>query len=650
VKCIVRTNLQRHTLQIVLAILTMISASKLMAQSTTISVASSLGMISTTAAEQQPNCLWSTSPASAQASPACANLTLTTDLGSAGQTIKVQSSASTLTLNGEIALALNVGPNYTGPVYCGPASSDDVTVTFTLTEPTQVAVSVPTPVGSAGSYCADMPSGVSLGIYGLTPQGYAYYNCNGCIDPVFGTPPVTESVTLPAGQYAFTVQPYVEFDFGAGAMKVSWSIAFTSQNAPLQIVPSSLPFIATVGKTYTASVMATGGKPPYTWFLTAVPPGLSITTNADGTGTISGTPTTPSPDYPIEYPPAPPGIMGTRLDVQVRDSTGNTANAYDVITIYGVYIQPFQTPEQKTSNFNAFIGYFGLSAFLSYVAAELDCEAIPACVNTVDGTVSGMATEGIAAYLNAVDPIDSNYEVLATPPTIPVTLLTQSSGLSATQIEAVNSFLQNVQEQTSLRWAIYQSINRASGARQDGATTWEMKQLAQAKHFSYSLSNLISAQAPLRANMATALGFEISLTSAQLNAIYASFASGQPSGATIALLEKGGMSQTQIDQFSSLYQSIPDSSVPTSFPSYLTSSALASSDQASIQGLLNFAADVNNDLQVTCADMAAVKAAFGSKVGQANYNPLADVNGDGIVNVLDLAIVARQLPAGTTCN
>jgi hypothetical protein len=52
------------------------------------------------------------------------------------------------------------------------------------------------------------------------------------------------------------------------------------------------------------------------------------------------------------------------------------------------------------------------------------------------------------------------------------------------------------------------------------------------------------AQAPLRANMATALGFEIALTSAQLNAIYAGFASGQPSAATVALLEKGGMSQT----------------------------------------------------------------------------------------------------------
>jgi hypothetical protein len=52
----------------------------------------------------------------------------------------------------------------------------------------------------------------------------------------------------------------------------------------------------------------------------------------------------------------------------------------------------------------------------------------------------------------------------------------------------------------------------------------------------------------------------------------------------------------------------------------------------------------------TCAELALVKAAFGSSIGQPNYNPKADVNDDGVVNVLDLSIVARALPAGTICN
>jgi len=52
----------------------------------------------------------------------------------------------------------------------------------------------------------------------------------------------------------------------------------------------------------------------------------------------------------------------------------------------------------------------------------------------------------------------------------------------------------------------------------------------------------------------------------------------------------------------------------------------------------------------TCADLEIVKAAFGSKRGQPAYNPLADVNNDGVVNVVDLAMVSRALPAGTVCN
>ena len=46
---------------------------------------------------------------------------------------------------------------------------------------------------------------------------------------------------------------------------------------------------------YSANVSATGGVLPYTWSVSSglLPAGLTLTTNADSTATISGTPTTP---------------------------------------------------------------------------------------------------------------------------------------------------------------------------------------------------------------------------------------------------------------------------------------------------------------------------------------------------------------------
>jgi hypothetical protein len=65
--------------------------------------------------------------------------------------------------------------------------------------------------------------------------------------------------------------------------------------------------------------------------------------------------------------------------------------------------------------------------------------------------------------------------------------------------------------------------------------------------------------------------------------------------------------------------------------------------------VVNKAGDVNGDGTVNCADVAIVKAAFGSYQGQASYDPRADLNHDFTVNVLDLAFVAAHLPPGTRC-
>jgi PAP2 superfamily/Dockerin type I domain len=59
--------------------------------------------------------------------------------------------------------------------------------------------------------------------------------------------------------------------------------------------------------------------------------------------------------------------------------------------------------------------------------------------------------------------------------------------------------------------------------------------------------------------------------------------------------------------------------------------------------------DVNASGVVDCADIGIVRAAFGRQTGQPGWNPRADVDTDGIIDVRDLAFISQKLPAGTRC-
>jgi len=59
--------------------------------------------------------------------------------------------------------------------------------------------------------------------------------------------------------------------------------------------------------------------------------------------------------------------------------------------------------------------------------------------------------------------------------------------------------------------------------------------------------------------------------------------------------------------------------------------------------------DVDGDGVATCADLNIVKSVFGAKTGESNFDRRADLNNDGVINVIDLSLVARNLLAGATC-
>src|SRR5579884_444529 len=62
------------------------------------------------------------------------------------------------------------------------------------------------------------------------------------------------------------------------------------------------------------------------------------------------------------------------------------------------------------------------------------------------------------------------------------------------------------------------------------------------------------------------------------------------------------------------------------------------------------AGDVNLDGKVNCDDYNLIKAHFGAGIGAPNYLDLADPNRDGVVNIRDLAFVQSHLPSGTVCH
>ncbi len=450
------------------------------------------------------------------------------------------------------------------------------------------------------------------------PSGFAL-NAGGVLSSA-GTP------AAPAQSYDFTVSVT---DSAANTANQSLSLLI---QPPLLVATNALP-IATAGVAYQADLLATGGSGTgYSWSLSPgsiLPVGFSFS----ATGVLTST------DNPAE----PPGTYS--IGVAVTDSSRDIASGQ-----LALVVKPF--------DWHALAVIYATLALASHVArpgcAVLAADPvliplIPFCEAFLDFSEGEYESQSEYYQELAVDPPDPNFTVIAVPAAPAMPLPAADPNVSATLTNAANAVFQNGGQTISLIQAIITSVNRASGALQANNAIWQQRQNQMAESYLAQLAVLISRRSRLQAalqNVWLAEGLpQISVSSADIAAYQETLrASGFPL-VTLQLFATLGLSAQDVSALTeSLVALDPAQSAALgSFPANLSSPPVVAALNSAVQGT------AASGSGATCAQVDLIKASFGTRTGSSTYIMQADLNGDGTVDVIDLAIAAKALSVGTIC-
>jgi len=227
--------------------------------------------------------------------PAC--LTMTTSTTSTTATISGTPCGS-----GTTTFSVTVVDNTNNPSAAAPPTSQTYQITINPPPPLSV-LTTPLPAGQVNApYSASVvaqggvpPLSWTLSPANSLPPGIAFNSSTGQFSGSPTAAAATGSSCSPAqaGVYCFTVQVQdsaLPNHQVAPATPLPLSISIRTP-PPLQITTASLPN-GTTAMGYSGPLNATGGVPPYTWSITAgqLPSGLTLASQNNGTGSISGTP------------------------------------------------------------------------------------------------------------------------------------------------------------------------------------------------------------------------------------------------------------------------------------------------------------------------------------------------------------------------